>query len=100
MIEISITKKTKKIIGIAMIIVGLSAFGISFNQGLIGQKHYSGLGCAVDARPPACITTNNQMTGGFIGMIPGFFIALFGASLILPTALRMVAKRIKGRVQT
>lgn len=43
--------------------------------------------CAVDATPKACITANNQMTGGFVGMIFGFFTALFGASLVVPSVL-------------
>ncbi len=45
-----------------------------------GQEHNSGFMCAVDATPKACTGANNQMTGGFIGMIFGFFIAFFGAS--------------------
>jgi hypothetical protein len=95
---IEITEKTKKIIGIVMIIVGLSIFDISYNQGLIGQKHYSDLGCAVDPRPEACTITNNEMIIGFVGMIFSFFTAAYGASLIIPTALKMVTKRIKGRI--
>jgi hypothetical protein len=39
------------------------------------------------------------MIFGFAGMIGSFFMVMFGASLIIPTALKMVAKRIKGRVQ-
>lgn len=41
---------------------------------------------------------NNQMTGGFIGMIFGFFTALFGASLVVPSVLMKMIRRIKGRV--
>ena len=58
----------KKTIGIALIVIGLSVFGISYNQGLIGQDRYSGFMCAVDATPKACTIANNQMTGGFVGL--------------------------------
>ena len=51
----------------------------------------------VDATPKACTIANDQMTGGFIGMIFGFFIALFGASLVVPSVLMKLIKRIKGR---
>lgn len=45
MIEIGITKKITKIIGIALIVIGLSLFGISYNQGSIAQARYSEFMC-------------------------------------------------------
>ena len=65
---IGITRKTT---GIGLIVIGLSVFGMSYNQGSIGQDRYSNLGCAVTdyKTPKVCIIANNQMTGGFIGMI-------------------------------
>ena len=92
-----IIEKTKKIIGIALIIIGLSVFFISHNEGLIGQKVYSSLGCAVTTyeMPKLCDTANNQMTAGFIGMIFSFFTALFGTSLIVPSALMKVIRSMK-----
>ncbi|MFY9798477.1 MAG: hypothetical protein WB988_18535 [Candidatus Nitrosopolaris sp.] len=95
MIGISITRKTTKIIGIALIVIGLSLFGISYNQGSMGQDRYSEFMCAVDATPKACTTANNQMTGGFIGMIFGFFVALFGSSLVVPSTLLKIIKKVK-----
>jgi hypothetical protein len=38
------------------------------------------------------------MTAGFIGMIFGFFIAFFGASLVVPSDLMKMIRRMKGRV--
>lgn len=90
----------KKIIGIALIVVGLSVFGLSYNQGHIGQSTYSNLGCAVTEykTPESCIIANNQMMGGFLGMIFSFFTALFGASLVvssIPSALKRLIKKMK-----
>ncbi|MGB8935915.1 MAG: hypothetical protein WCC17_12500 [Candidatus Nitrosopolaris sp.] len=96
MIVISITRKTTKIIGIALIVIGLSLFGICYNQGSIGQDRYSEFMCAVDVTPKACTIANNQMTCGFVGMIFGFFTALFGASLVVPSILMKLIKRMKG----
>lgn len=88
MIEVNITEKIKKIIGVVMIMIGLSVFFISHSQGLVGQNVYSNLGCAVDPRPNFCTIANNQMTAVFIGMIFAFFTALFGASLVVPPTLK------------
>jgi hypothetical protein len=86
------TRKT--MIGIALIIVGLSVFAISYNGGLIGQENYSTALCAViTTTKTQCTIANNQMAGGFIGMIFGFFTGLFGASLVVPS---MLMKLIKG----
>jgi uncharacterized membrane protein HdeD (DUF308 family) len=75
------TRKT--MIGIALIVVGLSVFAISYNEGLTGQENYSAFLCAViTTTKTQCTIANNQMTGGFIGMIFGFFTALFGVSLM------------------
>jgi hypothetical protein len=43
-----VSRKVTKIIGVALTIIGLSVFGISYNQGFISQENYSSLGCAVD----------------------------------------------------
>jgi hypothetical protein len=94
-----ITRKTTRIIGIALIVIGLSVFGISYNQGSIGQDRYSNLGCVVtdyiNAISKGCNIANNQMTGGFIGMIFAFFTALFGASLVIPSVLVVLVRIIK-----
>ena len=91
------TITTKKTVGIALIIVGLSVFGISYNQGSVGQDNYSAFMCAASITAKAqCIIANNQMTGGFIGMIFGFFTALFGTSLIAPSIWKKLV-RIKVR---
>jgi len=37
-------------IGIALTVIGLFAFAISNNQGMMSQNVYSKFGCAVDAR--------------------------------------------------
>lgn len=95
---IGITRKTTKIIGIALVVIGLSLFFIFHDQGLIGQNVYSNLGCAVDAKPNSCTIANNQMTGGFIGMIFSFFTALFGASLVVPSTLMKLIRRMKGKM--
>jgi hypothetical protein len=97
MIEISITEKTTKIIGIAMIIIGLALFFYCYNQGSIGQKHYSDFGCTVTEyeTPTACAIANNQMTSGLIGMIFSFFTALFWASLVVPSSLVVLIKKMK-----
>lgn len=90
-----ITRKTTRIIGIGLIVIGLSLFFIFHNQGLAGQKIYSGLGCVVTSyqMPESCNISNNQMTMGFMGMIFSFFIALFGSSLVVPSALMGLIKR-------
>jgi hypothetical protein len=97
-----ITRKTTRIIGIALIVIGLSVFGISYNQGSIGQDRYSNLGCVVtdyiNAISKGCNMANNQMTGGFIGMIFAFFTTIFGASLVVPSVLMKMIRRMKGRV--
>ena len=96
--DITITRKRiTKIIGIALIVVGLSVFGVSYDQGSIGQNNYSAFMCTVSITVKTqCIIANNQMTGGFIGMIFGFFTALFGASLVAPSVLRKLIRiRIK-----
>ena len=90
-----ITKKTKEIVGIILIAIALSGFIVSYNQGLLGQDRYSRLGCAVDARPLECIITNSQMITGFVAMIFTFFMALFGASLIVPQMLMKLIKKVK-----
>ena len=75
-------------IGVALIVIGLSVFAISYNEGLTGQENYSIFLCAVvTTTKTQCTLANNQMTGGFIGMIFGFFTALFGASLVVPSIL-------------
>jgi hypothetical protein len=85
------TRKT--MIGIALIVVGLSVFAISYNEGLTGQENYSKVLCAViTTTNTGCIIANNQMAGGFIGMIFGFFTALFGASLVVPSILMKLIK--------
>ena len=96
MIGISVTEITTKIIGIPLIVIGLSVFSISYNQGSIGQDRYSGFMCAVDATPKACTIADNQMTGGFIGMMFVFFTTLFGASLVVPSVLMKMIRRMKG----
>jgi hypothetical protein len=100
MIGISIIKNTTEIIGIALIMIGLSLFFIFHNQGLVGQYVYSNLGCAVDEYkiPNPCAIANNQIISGFIGMIFSFFTALFGASLVVPSVLMKLIRRMKGRV--
>ncbi|MGB8937387.1 MAG: hypothetical protein WCC17_20030 [Candidatus Nitrosopolaris sp.] len=92
-----ITRKTTRIIGIALIVIGLSVFGISYNQGSIGQDRYSNLGCVVTdyEMPNSCTIANNQTTGGSIGMIFAFFTALFGASLVIPSVLVVLVRIIK-----
>ena len=85
-------------IGIALIVVGLSVFTISYNEGFTGQENYSTFLCAViTTTKTQCTIANNQMTGGFIGMIFGFFTALFGASLVVPS---IFMKLIKGNWRT
>jgi hypothetical protein len=84
------TRKT--MIGIALIVVGLSVFAISYNEGFTGQENYSTFLCAVIATTNTqCTIANNQMTGGFIGMIFGFFTAL-PASLVVPSTLMKLMK--------
>jgi hypothetical protein len=39
---------------------------------------------------------SHEMIYGFVGMIFSFFIALFGASLVIPSILIKLIKRIKG----
>jgi hypothetical protein len=86
------TRKT--MIGIALIVIGLSAFAISYYEGLIGQKNYSTFLCAViTITKTQCTIANDQMAGGFIGMIFGFFTGLFGASLVVPSMLMKLIKR-------
>jgi len=46
---IEIIKTRKKIIGIILIVIGLSIFGISYNRGSVSQEIYSILGCAANA---------------------------------------------------
>jgi ascorbate-specific PTS system EIIC-type component UlaA len=46
-------------------------------------------------RPEACTTSNNQIISGFLGMIFGFFAVLFGASLVVPSTLMKLIKRMK-----
>lgn len=91
-----ISRKTVQITGIALTVIGLSVFAISYNQGVTNQNTYSALGCAVNATPKACGTTNSEIIGGFIGMIFGFFTALFGASLVVPSELSKMIRRVKG----
>lgn len=83
----------KTMIGVALIVIGLSIFAISHNEGLTGQENYSIFLCAVVTTTKTQWTlANNQMTGGFIGMIFRFFTALFGASLVVPLILMKLIK--------
>jgi hypothetical protein len=92
-----ITRKTTRIIGIGLTVISLSLFFIFHNQGLTGQKIYSGLGCIVTSyqMPESCNIANNQILFGFVGMIFSFFTALFGASLVVPSTLMKLIKRMK-----
>jgi hypothetical protein len=57
----------KTIIGIALIVIGLSVFGTSYNEALTGQEYYSTFLCAVvTTTKTQCTIANNQMTGRFI----------------------------------
>ena len=83
----------KVIIGIALTVIGLFAFAISYNQGMISQNVYSKFGCAVDARPQQCVISYNQIIAGFLGKIFLFFTALYGIWLIVPSLLMKFTKK-------
>jgi hypothetical protein len=58
-------------IGIVLIVTGLSVFAISYNEGLTGQENYSIFMRSNydNNKKTRCTIANNQMIGGFIGMI-------------------------------
>jgi hypothetical protein len=91
-----VSRKITKIIGIALTVIGSSVFGTSYHLGSISQDKFSVLGCAVNFTPKICAETNVVIVTGFIGMILSFFTALFGAYLIIPSALTTIIKRIRG----
>ncbi|MGC2572035.1 MAG: hypothetical protein WA364_11035 [Candidatus Nitrosopolaris sp.] len=83
------TKKTR-IIGIVLIAIGVSVFGTSYHLGTVNQDIYSKTGCAVDPRPKQCMTSNNEIIAGFMGMIFGFFTILYAVYLVMPSVLMKV----------
>ncbi|MGC2571927.1 MAG: hypothetical protein WA364_10495 [Candidatus Nitrosopolaris sp.] len=91
-----VSRRITKILGVAMIVAGLSAFCVSYIEGSIAQYKFSDQGCAVNFTPKICAETNVVIVTGFIGMILSFFTALFGAYLIIPSALTTLVKRIRG----
>lgn len=95
MVEIEMNRKLKRIIGIALVIVGLTIFFMSYYSGVVGQKIYSNQGCAVDSRPNTCTISNDQIVVGFVGMIFSFFGILGGIALII-SGLWATKKSIRG----
>jgi hypothetical protein len=90
-----ISRKITKITGIALTVIGLSVFAISYNQGSIAQYKFSDLGCAVNFTPKMCAETNAVIVAGFIGMILSFFTALFGASLVMSSVLAKMLGKVR-----
>jgi len=91
-----VSRKLTRIVGIAMTVTGLSVFVTLYIEGSIAQYKFSDLGCAVNFTPKMCAETNVVIVAGFIGMILSFFTGLFGAYLIIPSALTTMIKRIRG----
>jgi len=89
-----ISRKTTQLTGAALTVIGLSVFAISYNQ--LAQYKFSDLCCAVNFTQKICAETNVVIVAGFIGMILSFFTGLFGAYLIIPSALTTMIKRIRG----
>jgi len=85
-----VARKTIKIIGTGLTVVGLFVFGISYIEGSAAQYKFSDLGCAVNFTSKMCAETNVVIVAGFIGMILSFFTGLFGAYLMQGNVKSMV----------